>query len=243
VRFSQWWLWRVSSSGIWRRVVRWVAPDVSEERIASIFRVEELVQQTSEQAGGKQKRRVQLNGLHGVISQKMILFIVKTGLLNITLLVPLWHCVVWEMFTDVVGLCDASVFWVEEWINRHHEDGEGTFLWNTGKHLPVYMPSHPTKTENFVLTAMRIWNWFKSWMGERHGQHDALMFQPSPPHPFLICVAAVMTFFRSFIYFSLDLCNVWVIIWLKCPRIKFAKQFPPIKCNWKLSFSDKDPDW
>jgi hypothetical protein len=42
--------WRLSSSGIWRRVVRWVAPDVSEERIASIFRVEELVRQTSEQA-------------------------------------------------------------------------------------------------------------------------------------------------------------------------------------------------
>jgi hypothetical protein len=33
--------WRVSSSGIWRRVVRRVVPDVSEERIASIFRVEE----------------------------------------------------------------------------------------------------------------------------------------------------------------------------------------------------------
>jgi hypothetical protein len=48
---------RVSSSGIWRRLVRWVAPDVSEERIASIFRVEEVVQQTSEQAGGKQNAR------------------------------------------------------------------------------------------------------------------------------------------------------------------------------------------
>jgi hypothetical protein len=33
--------WRVSSSGIWRRVVRWVVPDVSEERIASIFRIVE----------------------------------------------------------------------------------------------------------------------------------------------------------------------------------------------------------
>jgi hypothetical protein len=32
---------RVSSSGIWRRVVRWVSTDVSEELIASIFRVEE----------------------------------------------------------------------------------------------------------------------------------------------------------------------------------------------------------
>jgi hypothetical protein len=33
--------WRVSSSELWRRVVRWVVPDVSEERIASIFRVVE----------------------------------------------------------------------------------------------------------------------------------------------------------------------------------------------------------
>jgi hypothetical protein len=32
---------RVSHSGIWRRVVRWVVPDVSEERITSIFRVVE----------------------------------------------------------------------------------------------------------------------------------------------------------------------------------------------------------
>jgi hypothetical protein len=32
---------RVSSSGIWRLVVRRVVPDVSEERIASIFGVEE----------------------------------------------------------------------------------------------------------------------------------------------------------------------------------------------------------
>jgi hypothetical protein len=34
--------WRVSSSGIWRRVVRRVSIDVSEEHIASIFRVEEI---------------------------------------------------------------------------------------------------------------------------------------------------------------------------------------------------------
>jgi hypothetical protein len=39
------WNWRVSSSGMWRHTVCWVAPDVSEEHIASIFRVEELVQQ------------------------------------------------------------------------------------------------------------------------------------------------------------------------------------------------------
>jgi hypothetical protein len=30
LRFSQRWLWRVSSSGIWHCVVRWVAPDVSD---------------------------------------------------------------------------------------------------------------------------------------------------------------------------------------------------------------------
>jgi hypothetical protein len=42
LRFSQRWLWRVSSFGIWRRVVRWVSTDVSEELIASIFRVEEI---------------------------------------------------------------------------------------------------------------------------------------------------------------------------------------------------------
>jgi hypothetical protein len=34
--------WRVSSSGIWRRVVHCVSTDVSEEHIASIFRVEEI---------------------------------------------------------------------------------------------------------------------------------------------------------------------------------------------------------
>jgi hypothetical protein len=33
--------WRVSYSGMWRRVVCWDATDVSEEHIASIFRVEE----------------------------------------------------------------------------------------------------------------------------------------------------------------------------------------------------------
>jgi hypothetical protein len=40
----------VTSSGIWRRVARWVSTDVSEEHIASIFRVEEKAQQ--EPAGG-----------------------------------------------------------------------------------------------------------------------------------------------------------------------------------------------
>jgi hypothetical protein len=39
-----------------------VSTDVSEEHIASIFRIEKAEQET-------------LNGLHGVISQKMVLFI------------------------------------------------------------------------------------------------------------------------------------------------------------------------
>jgi hypothetical protein len=42
LRFSQRWFWRVSYSRIRSRVVRWVSTNVSEERIASIFRVEEI---------------------------------------------------------------------------------------------------------------------------------------------------------------------------------------------------------
>jgi hypothetical protein len=46
-------IWRLSSSGIWRRVVCWVTTDVSEEHIASIFRVKEILSaRTSKQAGG-----------------------------------------------------------------------------------------------------------------------------------------------------------------------------------------------
>jgi hypothetical protein len=52
LRFSQRWLWRVSSSGMWRLVVCWVATDISEEHIASIFWVEEIISaRTSKQAG------------------------------------------------------------------------------------------------------------------------------------------------------------------------------------------------
>jgi hypothetical protein len=43
-----------------------VSIDVSEEHIASIFKVEEISLARNQQA---------LNGLHGVISQKMTLFI------------------------------------------------------------------------------------------------------------------------------------------------------------------------
>jgi hypothetical protein len=69
-----------------------VSSDVSEERIASIFRVEEIRSARNQQAeldlffdpedGGDvpPKRRLTLNGLHGVISQKMILFVLHTYL-------------------------------------------------------------------------------------------------------------------------------------------------------------------
>jgi hypothetical protein len=50
---------RVSFSGIWHHVVRWVSTDVSEEHIASIFRAEEIGSANREQAGGK--RRIQEN--------------------------------------------------------------------------------------------------------------------------------------------------------------------------------------
>jgi hypothetical protein len=65
-----------------------VSTDISEEHIASIFRVDEIssARNTSKQAGDKRyvppKRRLTLNRLHGVTSQKMILFIttaVKTS--------------------------------------------------------------------------------------------------------------------------------------------------------------------
>jgi hypothetical protein len=36
LRFSQQWLWRVLSAGIWCRVVRWKSTDVSEEHIADL---------------------------------------------------------------------------------------------------------------------------------------------------------------------------------------------------------------
>jgi hypothetical protein len=61
-----------------------MSTDVSEERIASIFTVEEYAEQeTRVKAGGKQswrryippKHRPTFNGLHGFMSQKIILFI------------------------------------------------------------------------------------------------------------------------------------------------------------------------
>jgi hypothetical protein len=51
---------RVSSSGIWRRIVRRVLTNVSEDHIASIFRVKEISSaKTSKQAGGIQLLKVE----------------------------------------------------------------------------------------------------------------------------------------------------------------------------------------
>jgi hypothetical protein len=75
----------VSSFAIWPCVVRWVAIYVSEEHIASIFRVEEIISPPAYllklflrpwrwRRYVPPERRLQLNRLHGIISQKMILF-------------------------------------------------------------------------------------------------------------------------------------------------------------------------
>jgi hypothetical protein len=90
--------WRASSSRIWRRVVRRVSTDVLEEHIASIFRVEEInsachlfacwillnifIWPWRWRRCVPPKFQLKLDGLHSVISQKMILFIttaVKTS--------------------------------------------------------------------------------------------------------------------------------------------------------------------
>jgi hypothetical protein len=78
---------RVPYFGIWRRVVCWMSIEVSGENIASIFK---LVLATYFHAGFllslffrpwkwrryvPPKRRLTLKGLHGVISQKLVLFI------------------------------------------------------------------------------------------------------------------------------------------------------------------------
>jgi hypothetical protein len=62
-----------------------MSTDVSEEHIAFIFRVEdEAEQETSIKGGGKQRRHVPpkpqlpFNGLHRVLSQKIVLFINTT---------------------------------------------------------------------------------------------------------------------------------------------------------------------
>jgi hypothetical protein len=64
-----------------------VSTDVSEKHIASIFRVEEIISAINQEASRWRryvfpKRWLTFNGLHGVISQKLILFMttaVKTS--------------------------------------------------------------------------------------------------------------------------------------------------------------------
>jgi hypothetical protein len=51
LRFSRRWLWRMPSSGMWCHVVL-VWTDVSEKRIASIFRVEKSASEKPGRAGG-----------------------------------------------------------------------------------------------------------------------------------------------------------------------------------------------
>jgi hypothetical protein len=103
MRFSQRWLWKVLSSGIWPRVVRWKSTDVSGDRYP--FRLEGRRisrRNTSVKAGDKEsstchllslwhlarlilwpwrwglyvpsKRRLNFNELHGVIYQKIVHF-------------------------------------------------------------------------------------------------------------------------------------------------------------------------
>jgi hypothetical protein len=79
--------WRVSSSGMWSHVVCCVATDVSEEHIACHLLACWFLQKLfllpwRWRRYVPPKRRLQLNRLHGVTSQKMILFIttaVKTS--------------------------------------------------------------------------------------------------------------------------------------------------------------------
>jgi hypothetical protein len=73
LRFSQQWLWRMSSSGMWR-CVHLVWTDVSKERIASIFRVEKSASEEPAWAGGCRRRFTK--DLHNATSQ-------KTAFLNI----------------------------------------------------------------------------------------------------------------------------------------------------------------
>jgi hypothetical protein len=57
-----------------------VSADALEEHIASIFRVEKVSRARNQRESRRRyvpsKRRLTLNGLYGVISQKMVLFII-----------------------------------------------------------------------------------------------------------------------------------------------------------------------
>jgi hypothetical protein len=81
LRLSQRWLWRMSSSRMWRCVYL-ASTDVSEERIAYIFRVEKSASGEPEWAGGCSWRwrrydppkRRSTQDLHSATSQKMTFF-------------------------------------------------------------------------------------------------------------------------------------------------------------------------
>jgi hypothetical protein len=61
--------WRVSSSGIWRCVVCWVVPDVACSLLCWT-----ILRSWRWRLYVPPKRQVPLNALHGVISQKKLLF-------------------------------------------------------------------------------------------------------------------------------------------------------------------------
>jgi hypothetical protein len=73
--------WRVLSSITQRRVVRWKSTDVSEEHVASVLIVEEHAYQKTRRYKAASLRyvppklRLTFNGLHGVISQMIWLFV------------------------------------------------------------------------------------------------------------------------------------------------------------------------
>jgi hypothetical protein len=59
----------------------------------------------SKQAGGKLKRRLKLNRLHGVISQKMILFITTTVKTSNPTYLSRFHCKVYVYFVSHSQCC------------------------------------------------------------------------------------------------------------------------------------------
>jgi hypothetical protein len=68
LRFSQRYLWTVLPPRIKRRVVRWKSTDVSEEHIASIFRVEETAnQETNMEQTASRAQIVRNNGLLSLV--------------------------------------------------------------------------------------------------------------------------------------------------------------------------------
>jgi hypothetical protein len=119
LRYSQQYLWRVISYEIQLRVVRWKSTDVSEEYIASIFRVEKISRARNERGnrweclldlffwpaeGGDvpPKRGLTFDGLHGVVSQKRVLFYLLVS------------CLCWDSNTNslVVQSMACYLYWL-----------------------------------------------------------------------------------------------------------------------------------